>query len=40
MIAKASPDLTLFFQPRRPGAQAKASTRSNSAAGAAEPVAG
>ena len=50
MIAKASPDLTLFFQPCRLGAQTtfhshtwtnpQGVTRSDSAAGAAGPVAG
>jgi hypothetical protein len=40
MIVKPSPDLTLFFQPRRFGTQTKASTRSNGAAGGEEPVAG
>jgi hypothetical protein len=40
MIAKATPDLTLFFQPRRLGAQTKACTKSNNAVGVEEPVAG
>jgi hypothetical protein len=39
-IANASPDLTLFFQPRRLSAQMKASAKSCNAAGVAEPVPG
>ena len=40
MIARVSPDLTLFFQPRRFGTQATATAKSNNAADAAAPAAG